>query len=197
MIDSGSPTVTPGHLVIVSGPSGAGKSTLLGRVLEQSKLPLTVSTSATTRGPRPGEIDGESYHFLSPEAFETHRQAGDFLECKEVFGRGHWYGTLREPVTSGLNAGKWVILEIDVEGALDVLQQVPGAITIFIHPGSVAELERRLRSRATESEDAIQQRLAEAGRELERAATYQHQVTNDNLDHAVQAICDILAEQGE
>ena len=193
----GSSAVTPGHLVIVSGPSGAGKSTLLSRVLQQSSLPLTVSTSATTRDPRPGEIDGESYHFLSSEAFAAHRQAGDFLECKEVFGRGHWYGTLRAPVTSGLNAGKWVILEIDVEGALDVLQQIPGAITVFIHPGSVAELERRLRSRATESEDAIQQRLAEAGRELERAATYQHQVINDNLDHAVQEICDILAEQGD
>ena len=192
-----SAAVTPGHLVIVSGPSGAGKSTLLGRVLQQSRLPLRVSTSATTRNPRPSEIDGESYHFLSSEAFEAHRQAGDFLECKEVFGRGHWYGTLRAPVTSGLNAGKWVILEIDVEGALDVLQQVPGAITIFIHPGSIAELERRLRSRATESEEAIQQRLAEAGRELERAATYQHQVINDNLDHAVQEICDILAEQGD
>jgi guanylate kinase len=134
---------------------------------------------------------------LTSEAFSTHREAGDFLECKEVFGGGHWYGTLRAPVTSGLKAGKWVILEIDVEGALDVLQQIPGAITVFIHPGSVAELERRLRTRATESEDAIQQRLAEAGRELERAATYQHQVINDKLDHAVQEICDILAKQGE
>ncbi len=197
MTDTGSSTAPPGRLVIVSGPSGAGKSTLLGRVLQESGLPLTVSTSATTRCARPGEIAGESYHFLSVEAFEAHRQAGDFLECKEVFGSGHWYGTLREPVTSGLNAGKWVILEIDVEGALDVLQQVPGAVTIFIHPGSVAELERRLRSRATESEDAIQKRIAEAGRELERAATYQHQVINNNLDHAVQEICDILAEQGE
>ncbi|MFP6621272.1 MAG: guanylate kinase [Pirellulaceae bacterium] len=191
------PPVAPGHLVVVSGPSGAGKSTLLTRVLEQSPLSLTVSTSATTRPPRPGEIDGESYHFLSVEEFETHRQAGDFLECKEVYGRGYWYGTLRIPVTTGLEAGKWVILEIDVEGALDVLRQIPGAITIFIHPGSLAELERRLRSRATESEDSIEQRLAEAGREMEQAATYQHRVINDNLDRAVQELCDILAEQGE
>ena len=191
------PSVAPGHLVIVSGPSGAGKSTLLTRVLEQSPLSLTVSTSATTRPPRPGEIDGESYHFLSVEEFETYRQAGDFLECKEVYGRGYWYGTLRIPVTTGLEAGKWVILEIDVEGALDVLRQIPGAITIFIHPGSLAELERRLRSRATESEDSIEQRLAEAGREMEQAATYQHRVINDNLDRAVREICDILAEQGE
>ena len=189
--------VAPGRLVIVSGPSGAGKSTLLSRVLDQSTLPLTISTSATTRPPRPGEIAGESYHFLSPEKFDSHRQAGDFLECKEVFGRGHWYGTLRNPVTTGLEAGKWVILEIDVEGAVDVLRQAPAAITIFIHPGSLAELERRLRSRATESEDAIQQRLAEAGREMERSGTYQHRVINDNLDRAVQELCDILAQQGE
>jgi len=197
MTTSASPLSAPGHLVIVSGPSGVGKSTLLSRLLEQSTLTLTVSTSATTRPPRPGEIDGESYHFLSVEEFESHRQAGDFLECKEVYGRGYWYGTLRIPVTTGLEAGKWVILEIDVEGALDVLQEIPSAITIFIHPGSLAELERRLRSRATESEDSIEQRLAEAGREMEQAATYQHRVINDNLDRAVQELCDILAQQGE
>ena len=197
MTSPASPPVAPGRLVIVSGPSGVGKSTLLTRVLERSALSLTVSTSVTTRPARPGEIDGESYHFLSTEDFESHRQAGDFLECKEVYGRGYWYGTLRIPVTTGLEAGKWVILEIDVEGALDVLQQIPEAVTIFINPGSLAELERRLRSRATESEDSIQQRLAEAGREMEQAATYQHQVINDNLDRAVQELCDILAQQGE
>ena len=110
-----------GKLVIISGPAGAGKSTVVRRLVEQCNLPLTLSISATTRQPRPSERDGVDYHFLTLADFDRRRQQGDFLECKEVFGLGYWYGTLRSAVTTGLNAGKWVILEIDVEGALAAL----------------------------------------------------------------------------
>ncbi|MDP7303023.1 MAG: guanylate kinase, partial [Pirellulaceae bacterium] len=123
-----------GKLVIVSGPSGAGKTTVLGRLLEKSSLPLTLSVSATTRPPRPGEKDGVAYHFLADKEFQGRRAAGDFLECMEVFGSGYWYGTLAETVTTSLQDGKWVVLEIDVEGSATVLQKYTDAITIFLHP---------------------------------------------------------------
>jgi len=183
---------TTGKLVIISGPSGAGKTTVVKRVLQECPLPLMLSVSATTRAPRPGERDGIDYHFLSQEEFARRRDQGDFLECKEVFGRGDWYGTLREPVTAGLAQGKWVVLEIDVEGALQVLESHPEAITIFIHPGSPAELERRLRARSTESEEALRRRLDVARRELTYRERYQHEVINETVDQSVHAICTIL-----
>ena len=107
---------TLGQLIILSGPSGAGKSTVVRRLLDECDLPLKLSISATTRGPRLGEQDGQQYFFMSDEEFQRCREAGEFLECMEVFGLGHWYGTLREQVTTGLKAGNWVILEIDVQG---------------------------------------------------------------------------------
>ena len=116
-----------GRLVIISGPSGAGKSTVLRKVLETCPLPLELSVSATTRQPRPGECDGVEYHFLTKEEFARRRASGEFLESKEVYGCGDWYGTLQGAVTAGLDAGKWVILEIDVEGALAVLERCPDA----------------------------------------------------------------------
>lgn len=187
----------PGRLVIISGPSGAGKSTVLDRLVETCPLPLALSVSATTRPPRPGEVDGEAYHFLSFEEFTKRRQEGDFLEYKEVYGRGHWYGTLQETVTSGLEAGQWVILEIDVEGAYDVLEQIPEAITFFVHPGSLDELERRLRGRATESEEDIARRLRQAEQELALSEKYRHCVVNDTVENAARQICDILSDYGE
>ena len=114
------------------------------------------------------------------------------MEWKEVFGRGHLYGTLRSETTAGLTAGKWVILEIDVEGATTVLDQDPGAITIFVHPGSMEELERRLRNRGTETEESIQRRLAVARREMACKDRYRFEVINDSVDRAVQEIRDIL-----
>lgn len=102
-----------GQLVIVSGPSGAGKSSVLERLLTRSPLPLQLSISVTTRSPRPSEQDGRDYIFIDHEDFVSRREAGEFLECMEVFGRGHWYGTLRQTVEEGLEAGKWVVLEID------------------------------------------------------------------------------------
>jgi guanylate kinase len=186
-----------GRLVVVSGPSGAGKTSVLRRVFETCSAPLVRSVSATTRSPRAGETDGVDYHFLSDGDFQASRRRGDFLECFEVFGQGHWYGTLESEVATGLAAGKWVVLEIDVQGALAVMQRFPDAITIFLHPGSRQELERRLRGRGTETEKAIQSRLARADRELAQADRYQYQVINDHMDRAVQELCGILTSHWE
>jgi guanylate kinase len=186
---------SPGRIVAISGPSGAGKTTLVKRLFE--RVPRLVhSVSATTRPPRPGEIDGVDYHFLTQQEFDRRRKAGEFLESCEVFGRGFWYGTLDSEVTPSLKTGKWVVLEIDVEGTLAVLERYPDALTIFVRPDSPEELERRLRSRATESEAAIQRRLEVARRELDCAATYKHQVLNDDVERAVQEIVDILHQSG-
>lgn len=183
---------TQGRLVIISGPSGAGKSTVVRQLLDTCPLPLQLSVSATTRPPRAGERDGVEYHFVSHDEFCRRREAGDFLEWKEVFGRGDLYGTLRNETTAGLAAGKWIILEIDVEGALTVLDQHPDAVTIFVHPGSMEELEHRLRGRGTESAESIQRRLAVARREMECKDRYRFEVITDFKDRAVREICEIL-----
>lgn len=181
-----------GRLVVISGPSGAGKSTVVRRLLAECPLPLALSVSATTRRARPGEVDGVNYFFLSHEEFDRRRQAGDFLECKEVFGRGDWYGTLQSQVSAGLAAGKWVLLEIDVEGTLAVLEKHPDVLTIFLHSGSLEELERRLRQRNTETEESIRRRLDVARRELSLANRYHYQVINRDVPQAVREICAIL-----
>lgn len=191
-----------GKLIVISGPSGSGKSTVLKRVFAESTAPLTFSVSATTRSPRPGEVDGREYHFLSQEEFSRRRERGDFLECFELFAgdgkTGRWYGTLREDVTSGLEAGKWVVLEIDINGTEAVLKQFPHAVTIFVRPKSYADLERRLRDRGTETGEALASRLAVARRELETGEKYQYQIINDDLDEAVQSMCNILSQlEGE
>ncbi len=186
-----------GGLVIISGPSGAGKSTIVRRLLAECSLPLVRSVSATTRPPRPGEEEGKDYHFLSDARFQELRRHDALLECKEVFRQGYWYGTLREEVSSGLQAGKWVVLEIDVEGMEAVVEQYPQAVTIFLRPSSVDELERRLRGRGTESEEAIRRRLEVAREELTFADRYCHQVINDSADQAVAEICEILRSRGE
>jgi guanylate kinase len=190
-------SVPHGRLVVVSGPSGAGKTTVMKRVFQSCGLPLVQSVSATTRPPRPGEKNGIDYHFLRPEDFAALKQRGEFLECCEVFGRGHWYGTLRSEVTTGLAAGKWVVLEIDVQGARAVAAQYPDAITIFIRPGSTEELERRLRGRATETEEALRRRLEHASWEWSQASGYRYVVINDQLDRTVENICQILNQELE
>ena len=189
--------MSKGRLVVVSGPSGAGKTSVMQRVYQAWRVPLVRSVSATTRPPRDGETDGVDYHFLPDGDFHNLRKRGEFLECFEVFNHGHWYGTLWSEVTTGLNAGKWVVLEIDVQGAMAVVERFPDAVTIFLRPSSRKELERRLRGRGTETEEAIERRLARADRELALAGRYQHQVINDNMDQAVQDICDILTNEWE
>lgn len=136
------------------------------------------------------------YHFLAPEEFARRREAGDFLETVEVFGRGHWYGTLWDAVRPRLAAGKWVLLEIDVMGAEEALRKYPEAITIFIRPSSIDELEQRLRSRGTEKEEAICRRLEVARREIALADRYSNQVVNNTVPQTVDEIIQILVDQG-
>ncbi|MCH2114504.1 MAG: guanylate kinase [Pirellulales bacterium] len=185
-----------GKLVIVSGPSGAGKSTVVREVLRRFGGGLRLSISATTRPARPGERDGVDYHFLSDSQFSERQSQGEFLECVEVFGRGHWYGTLQSEVSPFLAEGKWVLLEVDVDGAQDVLNQFSEGVTIFIQPATLAELERRLRSRGTEDQEAIERRLSVASGELALAHRYQHIVVNDTVDAAVDEFSKILKDRG-
>ncbi|TWT90332.1 Guanylate kinase [Pseudobythopirellula maris] len=190
-----------GKLVILSGPSGVGKSTIVRKLIERGGGMLRLSVSATTREPRAGEVAGRDYHYLSKEDFAARREAGDFLECVEVFGRGCWYGTLWNEVRPSLAAGVWVILEIEVDGAERARKAFPEAITVFIAPAkdlaaSQRVLEERLRARGTETEEAIQRRLEVARHELERAGEYQHRVINEGLDDAVDEINKIFLAEG-
>ena len=180
------------QLLIISVPSGVGKGTLLRRVLTESGLPLVMSVSATTRKPRAGEVEGKDYHFLSPAEFEARRCAGEFLECFEVFGTETWYGTLRKTVEDGLAANQWVVLEIDVKGAKKVKEQFPNALTFFIEPRDVNVLRERLRGRGTETEEAMQRRLATAMEELQHADEFEHRIINEDLDTAVREFIAIL-----
>jgi guanylate kinase len=185
----------PGQLVVISGPSGVGKSTILRRLL--ARLPhLIPSVSATTRPPRAGERNGIDYHFVPLEEFERRRKNGDFLECCQVYGRQHWYGTLVDEVAPRLAAGEWVVLEIDVEGTLSILQKFPDALTIFVEPERPEQLDERLRGRGTESPEAMARRLEVALRELAEAHRYRHRVVNACLDDAVDQIAAILRRAG-
>jgi guanylate kinase len=179
------------RLIVISGPSGAGKTTIAKQLFKRCPQ-LVPSVSATTRPPRRGERDGVDYDFLSPLEFERKRQAGEFLECFEVFGRGFWYGTLKSEVAPRLAEGNWVVLEIDVQGTLAVLEQYPEATTIFVQPESLEVLERRLRGRKTDSEEAIQRRLEVARRELAYADRYQYRIINRSVARAVDEIEKIL-----
>ncbi|MCX7419096.1 MAG: guanylate kinase [Planctomycetia bacterium] len=180
------------RVVVLSGPSGTGKSTLVNRLAAQSTTKVIKAISATTRGPRNQEKDGQDYYFLTREEFLRRRDAGDFLECFEVHGSGNWYGTLKSELQRARNQDGWAMLEIDVQGAMHVVAQYPEAVTIFIRTRSEADFEQRLRERGTESEEIIQRRLQTARRELEMADRYRYQVINDDLDRATSEIVQIL-----
>jgi guanylate kinase len=189
--------VPRGRVVVVSGPSGAGKTTLVERMFRECPLPLVRSISVTTRPPRGDEADGVDYHFVSREEFDALREQGRFLESFEVFGQGYWYGTLWSEVRAVIEAGKWVVLNIDVHGAAAVTERFHDAITIFVRPGSIEELRRRLELRGTDTPEEIEKRLQRAQYELGLAPMYCHHVVNDDLDRAVRDICAILTEQKE
>lgn len=185
------PTIPDVPVLVISGPSGSGKTTIVSRLIRECPVRLRKSVSATTRPARVGEVDGRDYHFLTPEQFEQRRRDGQFLECAEVHKSGYWYGTLISEVEQARNEGCWTLLEIDVEGAMEVMQRYPSAVTIFLSTPP-EEYERRLRARGTESEEVIQRRLQTARQELTFADRYQYRVVNADLDEAVREICSIL-----
>lgn len=180
-----------GLLVVVSGPSGAGKGTICQALLE--KTTLAYSVSATTRKPRAGEVDGESYYFLSVEAFEEMIEKDELLEWAKVYD--NYYGTPLKKVEEKLAAGEDILLEIDTQGAMKVREKFPEGVYIFILPPSLTELERRIRGRDTETEDVLQKRLAAAISEIEAGKCYKYVVTNDEVDGAVESVCAILAAE--
>jgi guanylate kinase len=185
-------------LIIVSGPSGSGKSTVIARLLERINaggVRLRLSVSATTRPPRPGEKDGTHYHFWTPERFEKELASGAFLEHAQV--HGCYYGTLRSEVEPFRQQGLGVILDIDVQGAAQVRRQCPDQVSVFLRTSSWEAYEQRLRKRGTESEQAIERRLAAGRRELEHAAEYDYQVVNDDLNTAVEELAAIVRHQFE
>ncbi|MDA1353493.1 MAG: guanylate kinase [bacterium] len=179
----------PGYIIIISGPSGVGKGTIIKRVLNV-RDDLILSVSATTRKPRPGEVDGISYHFMSTEEFKEAANAGAFLEYCEV--HGNLYGTLLENVNNTLNQGKHILLEIDTQGAEKVRLNHTRVISIFVVPPTFQTLINRLHERNTEDPDVIKNRLMMAGNELATIGKYDYIVVNDKLDVATTDILDIL-----
>lgn len=178
-----------GKLYIISAPSGTGKSTVIKRIMEKRK-DMYFSVSATTRPPRRGETNGTSYLFMTHEEFEERIRSNDFLEYAEFVG--NYYGTPKKPVLDQLRHGNDIILDIDVVGCRQVKRAMPEAITIFIVPPSLKELEIRLRSRNTDTEEKILKRLDRAKMELAEKDTYDFVIVNDEVDGAAQEIIKIM-----
>ena len=183
-----------GGLFVISGPSGAGKGTLLAGVLAAVENSW-VSVSATTRAPRPGEVDGESYFFMTREDFEGLIANDGLLEWADVYG--NLYGTPRKQVVQRIAAGAQIFLEIDVQGGLQVRDRMPEVVLIFVAPPSMEELERRLVGRQTESQEDIVRRLEAARGEIEAASCYDYIVVNDDLGRATTEILEIVKRHAE
>jgi guanylate kinase len=178
-----------GILYVIAGPSGVGKGTVVARVREL--VPdLRVSVSVTTRRPRPTERDGVDYSFVGEEDFDRMVEGGELLEWAEIFG--HRSGTPSRPIDEALAGGRDVLLEIDVQGARQVREARPDAVLIFLEPPSLAELERRLRTRATEDEEKLQRRLAKAAWEGSQRDLFDHVVVNDDLTSASSQVAAII-----
>ena len=171
-----------GILIVVSAPSGCGKGTILAEVLKDEKF--FYSVSATTRSPRPGETDGVNYHFLKKEQFEELIASGGMLEYAQYCD--NYYGTPRDKVMEKLGEGKHVILEIEVQGAMQIREKCPEAVFIFIAPPSVGELRNRLSGRGTETAEVIEKRVSEAAHEISFAEKYDYVIVNDKLEEAIE-----------
>lgn len=182
------------QILVLSGPSGAGKTTVVERLIRESPVKLVKAVSATTRPRRTAELDGEAYYFLTSDEFLRKKERGEFLETAEVFGAGYWYGTLKSEIQRARDIHGWAFLEIDVQGALKVIEIYPEALTIFLQPPSLDVCEQRLRSRATDSEETIQRRLRKVHEELALAGRYRYQVVNDDLDRTVDEIKSIIVK---
>ena len=178
-----------GRLIVLAGPSGVGKGAIVARLL--AALPdLELSISATTRGPRPREDEGRHYYFVDREQFDEMIEAGGFLEWADIFGER--YGTPSEPVARALGKGRDVLVEIDIQGARQVKAADPAAYMVFITPPSLQELERRLRSRGTETDAQIRRRLAKASDELAAEPEFDVTVVNDDLERAAREVVQIV-----
>lgn len=183
-----------GHLFVLSGPAGAGKTTLVTRLTEEFEY-VVESVSCTTRPARSGEIEGEHYHFLSQQSFESRLLAGDFIEHAKIFG--HYYGTARQEVDRLLAGGLYVFLVIDTQGAQQVRHKIP-CTSIFLSPPSMAELRSRLAKRRTESNEAIERRLRWAAEyELQQIQNYDYHIVNDDLDEAYDHLRSIVIAQSD
>ena len=181
-----------GLLVLVSGPSGTGKGTVCN-LLREKHPELAYSISATTRQPRPGEVDGVNYYFYDKAKFEAMIEAGELLEWANVYG--NYYGTPKQAVLDRLEAGEDILLEIDTQGALNVMEAMPEGLYVFLLPPSLKELEKRLRGRGTETEESIARRLGAAKEEIGRAVKYRYVVVNDTVEKAEETIANIIAAE--
>lgn len=184
----------PGLLFVLSAPSGTGKDTVIRRLREQG-VPIHVSVSVTTRAPRPNEIDGVHYHFISREEYEDLLAQDELLEHAEV--HGNWYGVPRKPARAWLATGEDVLLKIDVQGASTVRKKVPNAIFIFLAPESIDDLNRRLIARHSETPAERARRLADASKELKQQVWYDYLVVNRHgrLDEAVEQVKAIITAE--
>lgn len=182
-------------LFVISGCSGVGKGTVLKEFMARNSEHFLVSISCTTRKPRPGEVDGVNYFFVTKDEFTRCINENKFLEYAEF--AGNFYGTKKKYINQKLEEGMNVILEIETQGALKVKQQMPEAVLIFIAPPSFEELEHRLRGRHTEDEAAIQKRLHEVSIEIERSKQYDYVVVNDSIQNAVEELEKITTRELE
>lgn len=181
-----------GLLIVLSGPSGVGKGTVLKEFIQDSELNLSYSVSMTTRSQRPGEIEGVNYYFVDRERFAQAIENGELLEYAEFVG--NFYGTPLKEVERLRNQGKNVLLEIEVEGCKQVCEKCPDAITIFIVPPSMEELERRIRGRKTEPEEIVQRRLSKAEKEMNLIGNYKYIVCNEDPKLAGE-ICSLVIKR--
>jgi guanylate kinase len=189
-------SVTPkrGHLFLVTAPSGAGKTSLV-RALLQDHPNIRFSISYTTRQQRPNEKDAHDYHFVDKAEFERMVAAGEFLEHAQVFD--NYYGTSRKAVEAQMTAGRDILLEIDWQGAAQVRQLMPEAVSIFILPPSREELERRLRNRGTDSDEVIARRLRDAAGDMSHWSDFDYVVVNDTFEHAQAELAAIVTGRGQ